>query len=1027
MHFSCNFKNMRLLNNRYAFILPFVVMMAPVQAQQQLSEQHAERLYAKGRELVDHANYGAAREVFSEFLEATPSDDSRRGEAQYYVAFSALNLGHADGEKLIDDFVDQNPASPKASTAYYDLAIFFYDQGNYSKATSYFGKVDFPALTRDQQSQGHFSWGYAYFNQKKLTEALEQFNFVKALNNKYSPAASYYAGFIEYSNANYPDALADLTRAEASSSYASVVPYLIANVYYKQQQYAELIAYAEKIKNRSEVTNKQEIAMLVAEALYYKGDYKQAVVAYEQYFDSNPDKAASPLLFRAGYAHYSLGQEDKAVNYLKRAAASTDSVSYYASYYLGILYLKKGDKPYALNAFDYARKYPGDASLTQESDFQFAKVSYDAGKPEQCIREFESFLKKYPRSTHEMEVRELLAQAYVNGNNYNKAIEYIESLPSRNMMMEKAYQKATYLKGSELFNKEEYAEAVRYFERSLRTPIDAKYVSLAAFWSGEAYSIGRKFDEAIKQYMTVINQGSAADQDVLLKARYGIGYAFYNTQVYDRALFNFREYVNHTTRGDANRADALIRLADCYYVTKSYKEALNYYGQAKDLGSPDNDYILLQRGIISGILREYSSAREQLTTLITKYPKSQYRDDAMFQRGQFDIEQSNYQQAADGFTQLIRELPSSPFVPQAYVRRATCYFNLKQYDRTVNDYETVLREYPTNPVAENVLLPLQEALKLAGRSGEFDTYLTQFKQANPENANLESVEYETAKNIYFNQQYEKAISSLTKFNTNYPQSAHHSEAKYYIAESYYRLDQLEKARPIYQEISTDLSLNLGNRIMTRLADIDFRLGRYTDAVTNYHKLERMAASKKDFYNAWAGLMESFYRLAQYDSVPVYANLILQRASVNASAQNKASLYLGKAAKAKGDYQTAKDEFLNTLNSARDEYGAEAKYLLAEIFYLEKEYKQCYNTLIGLTNDFSAYDEWVGKAFLLLADNFLAQGDVFQAKATLQSLLPSFPLESIKNEAKVKLKKIEESQQQKQEELNADPDSLQTNH
>ena len=72
-----------------------------------------EKLYHRGTELVQHANYGAAREVFSDFLAQASPTDARRGEAEYYVAFSALNLGHKDGEKLIDDFIDNNPSSPK--------------------------------------------------------------------------------------------------------------------------------------------------------------------------------------------------------------------------------------------------------------------------------------------------------------------------------------------------------------------------------------------------------------------------------------------------------------------------------------------------------------------------------------------------------------------------------------------------------------------------------------------------------------------------------------------------------------------------------------------------------------------------------------------------------------------------------------------------------------------------------------------------------------------------------------------------
>ncbi|HEY0743093.1 MAG TPA: tetratricopeptide repeat protein [Chryseosolibacter sp.] len=962
-------------------------------------------MYKKGSELIAHANYGAARRVFSEFLEETYGTDPRRSEAEYYVAFSSLSLGHNDGEKLIEDFIARNPSSTRAATAWYDLANFFYDEKSYSKATTYFKKVDFPALTQDQQHQAHFRWGYSFFNLKKLDEALEQFNLVKNVNSQYAPAANYYAGFIEYSNGQYDEALKDLRRAEANPAYAPVVPYLIANVLYKQKKYDELLQYANSVKGKSGIQNANEISLLAAEAYYFKGDYKNAVDAYERYLADNPAKAESPVLFRAGFSNYQLNQTDKAVTYLSKSAAGKDSTSYYASYYLGILYLKQGQKPLAINAFDVARKYTKDPKLVEESSFQYAKVLYDAGRPEQAITEFEKYLKDFRSGEHSTEARELLAQAYINGNNYHKAIEYIETLPTKSPQVEQAYQKAAFLKGAELFNKENYAGAVENFEKSLRYPRDPAFVIQASFWAGEAYSMGQKYDQAIKHYQKVLQAGPGADQEMFLKTRYGMGYAHYNLEAYDNALMNFQDFVNRGNRNTPNYTDGLIRLADCFYVSKRYDEALSNYTKARNIGSPDNDYVLLQTGVISGIQRKYADSRSQFTTLIQNYPKSQYRDEALFQRAQFDIEQGNSQAAVDGLSQLIRESQNSKFLPYAYMRRASSYFNLKQYDKSIADYGAVIRQFPTHPLAQEVLLPLQDALTAAGKSAEFETYLAQFKKANPGNQALENIEFETGKNLYFDQQYQKAITSLNSFLASYPSSSRASETRYYIAESHYRLKELTKAYPIYKELSADPNFAFGSRVEGRLAEIEFKQGMYPDAVRSFKRLERLATNKKEQSNAWMGLMEAFYMQEQYDSADTYARIIIDRGAVNASAQNKASLYLGKSAFARGDYETAKDEFLNTLNTAQDEYGAEAKYMLGQIFYLEKNYKQSFETLTSLNKDFASYESWVGKSFLLIADGFIAQEDYFQAKATLQSLIDSFPDENVKGEARKKLQQV----------------------
>ncbi|HWA34755.1 MAG TPA: tetratricopeptide repeat protein, partial [Cyclobacteriaceae bacterium] len=228
-----------------------------------------------------------------------------------------------------------------------------------------------------------------------------------------------------------------------------------------------------------------------------------------------------------------------------------------------------------------------------------------------------------------------------------------------------------------------------------------------------------------------------------------------------------------------------------------------------------------------------------------------------------------------------------------------------------------------------------------------------------------------------------------------------------------------KALEVLKEIESDNAFEMVNKVVARVAELEFKQGHYENAARSFKKLSAQAGNKKEEYTAWNGLMESYYLLAQYDSSDVFAKKILDQGSVNASAQNKASLYMGKNAMGRGDYEAAKDDFLTTLNSARDEYGAEAKYLLGEIFYLNKEYKQCYETLLSLNSDFASYEEWVGKSYLLLADNFLATGDVFQAKGTLKSLIDNFPGQTVKDIARQKLRTIEEGELKKKAQEKAD--------
>lgn len=1016
------YKSNKLLQKIYSF--RFAVMLAltanictiPAVAQVAHTQQSTEQLFKKATELMDQGNYGAARATYDDFLSQASANDVRRGDAEYGKARSALMLTNKDGEALMQQFITSRTNHPQVNTARLTLAQSFYQAQKYSKAITYFDKVDFTNLTAEQQMQGKFQFGYSYFSERKLPEALLYFNQVKFNNHPYTAAANYYAGFIEYSDLKYDEALADLKRAETNEAYSTIVPYLIASVYYRKGQYNQLLEYASKVKNNEAVKNRRELLLLVGEAYYGKGDFVSAAEAYSECLQDKSVGDAG-VWYRAGLSNDKAGNKDEAIRLLELSAGSKDSVSFIASYQLGIVYLQKGEKQYAINAFDRARK-AYDSDIAEQAQFNFAKVLYDQGQSDRAIVEFESYLSSYPQGVYNNDTKELLAQAYVNGNNYNKAIEYIESLPRKSPVIEQAYQKATFLKGSEYFNKDNYNEAITAFTKSLSYPRDEKYIQRAGFWAAEAYAIQKNYAAAEPLYQQSIRNGMQ-DLSLQLQAYYGLGYVQYNQKQFDKALINFKAYADRGSKQTPNYADAILRLADCQYITRNFADALAHYNNYKQTNAVDMDYAYLQSGLIYGIQRNYTESRAQLSQLITKYPNSSYRAEAMYQRAQFDIEQGAYPNAIEGLTQLLQTETTSAYIPYAYARRASSFFNVKEYVKTIEDYTAIIRLYPSHPLAQEVLLPLQEALDLAGRSTEFDQHLASVKKANPDNKGLESLEFETGKKLYFNEQYAKATTSLQAFVTNYSGSTHTTEANYYIAESYYRLRDWEQALIIYTELKKYPTFTYAARIAARLADVNFRLGRFQDAVESFHYYERYAVTKKDQYTALSGLMESFFLLAQYDSSDYYAKQILERAAVNAGAENKASLYLGKSAMAKGDYEAAEDEFINTLNAARDEYGAEAKYQLATIFFLRKDYKQCYETLISLNRDFGSYDNWVGKSFLLLSDNFLAQKNVFQAKETLQSLIDNFPLQTIKDEAAFKLKQIE-----KEEAVQISNDSLQ---
>ncbi|MDN4164064.1 tetratricopeptide repeat protein [Cytophagales bacterium LB-30] len=989
-------------------IIPFLLASVASFAQSPVGQNQPDRTYLTALELFDKGHMGSARAMFERYASYEESPIISE-DAQYYIAFAALNLFNEDGEYKIDRFVKEYPNNPKAELANLSLGLSYFREKNYAKAAEYLNKVDFSELNTANAAEGRFKLAYSLFARQQFDQALVHFNFLKRANGEYYFASNYYAGYIEYRIKAYDLALSDFLRAEKGDSYVAVVPYMLASVYYAQKDFDKLISYAIEALEKKEVRNKAELKLLLADGYFQTEDFEKSARYFTQYMDENPSLSDKGLQFKAGYAFMQMGDNARAIELFKNVALEDSETGQFASYYLGVLYQKEGNLPFAETAFQKAAQKTFNPKIQEEASFAAAKIAFTQGEYSDAIEGFKKFSKNYPSSSYQEEVNELLSEAYLSSNNYQEALAYMESIPNKSANIKKTYQRVAVYKGVELFNNANYYEAVKIFEKSLQFPMDKEWTAIAHFWMGEAYSIGKKYNEAINAYAAVFRQ-AAEGSEYFIRARYGIGYAYFNTKQYEKALTHFKEYTDASDRKSnlVFYPDAWIRLADCYYVNKLYNKAVETYNEAIQANNPDKDYALFQKGVIQSIQGNGEGAKSTLKAMLKEFPQSRYADDAEFQYAQIDFEQGNYEQAVKGFTVVINTRKQSPFVPYALGKRAIANYNLKNYSQTEADYKEVLEHHITHKTANSALLGLQEVLTLQNRSEEFEPYLTRYKNVNPENAGLASVEFESAKNLYFNQKYDKSISSFQNFLSNYPESGFVFEARYYLAESYYRANNSSEAIRYFEEVIADNQTPYIVRSMQRIAELEFKKGDYERAMQFYHRVLPIANTKKEQYNAWSGLMDTHYLLAAYDSVVYYAQIILERGNVSASAQNKASLYLGKAAFQQGNYEKATDEFLNTLNSARDEYGAEAQYLIALMYYNQKNYSQSLQSVYELKDKFATYEYWLGKAFLLIADNFIATGEIFQAKATLESIIEKSPVSSIVQEAQTALKKLNES-------------------
>ena len=971
----------------FSLILSIVLLM-PGNAQGLLSKNKSVQLFTKGIELFQREKYSAAQHYFEEYLKLH-EDHLKTADAHYYHAYCAIKLLYPHGEALFHRFIEEYPTHPKAVLAYYELGNLYFSNQDFEKSITYYQKVDKSQLDETTKHALAYHLAYAYLNNKDFDQALSHFNLIKVNSNPYVYAANYYTGYIALRNGDYAVALTDLQKAAENDTYKSVVPSMILQVYYQQKRFRVLLAYIKEVdQSELPLSNQNEMRLLTAEAHFFLGDFEAAFQNYETYIAHEDAPVASPILYRVAYSLYKIKKIDKALTYFKTLALQEDSFGQLSSYYLGKIYLQTDKKTWALGAFEKAHQADFLPKVQEEATFQYAKLHYELGNFATAIKTFKKFKVAYPKSKHQVEANALLSKAYFNTNDYHFAIAHIEALPYKHQDIMQVYQKVTFYKGNEYFNDAQYEHAIDLFKKSFNYPFDKKVAIQTQLWLGESLSALQNYQCAIAAYDHVLAAKAFQNTPFYRQALYGLAYAYFNTSDYNAALLAFAQYAAQAKdmRHSPFFQDALIRLADCYYATKDYQQAIRLYTQAIQQNNPAIAHAYYQKGLIHGILGEMALAQASFTTIFQNYTHTIYYEQALFKSAQLVFEQGSHQEAIESFTNFMQKQPQSSLLPEALLNRAIASVNLKKYDLAYKDCETLLHDYPTHAYAESALWELQKITTLEGKPERFNKYLASYKAANPTDQSLERIAFEAAKALVNEEHYAQAVEYLNAFAANYPHSALQKEACFLVAEAYYRLEDEKKALENYHKALKDYKSPWYNKIIGRIAHLAYKQQDFSQALKYYHLLEAQAKNKREIYYARSGMMKSHAALQDYDSVAHYASLILEQGNVVVNATNEATLFLGKAAMHKGEKQQAVDYFLQIINIAKDSNAVEAQYLLATICYDQKQYRQSLELLFDLHKQFPAYKTWVDKAFLLIADNYIALEEVFQASATLNSII-----------------------------------------
>ncbi|HEY0030377.1 MAG TPA: tetratricopeptide repeat protein [Bacteroidia bacterium] len=966
---------------------------------------HEDAEFKNGIELFQKEKYGAAQKSFIKVVESHKDPQSLiRIDAEYYNALCAIELFNKDGELYLKQFVIDHPESPKVKTAYFYLGKYNFRKKKYRDAINWLEKVDIYDLTTEELAEFYFKRGYSFFELNKFPEAKKDFFEIKDVDNSYAASAKYYYAHIAYNEKNYETALTDFLKLERNETFGPVVPYYIAQIYFLQGKYETVITYAPALLDSAVTKRAPEIARILGESYYRTSRYKESIPYLKRY-----EKSAGALSrkdnYQMGFAHYKLNEYEDAINYFLKVGNIDDSLEQNAYYHIGDCYLKTGNKQNALNAFGLASKLDFDKAIQEDALYNYAKLSYElAFNPyNEAIRAFQKYIKNFPNAPHIDEAYTYLANVFITTKSYKEALEALESIKVLTPELKQAHQKVAYYRGVDLFNNMQYDEAIKLFDKSMTYLFDKNIRASAVYWKAESYYRSEKYPEAIDTYLDYISEPGAIGKSELSDANYNIGYCYYKTKDYTSSILWFRKFVTFKPMANAKKInDAYNRIGDGYFMTKDYANAADYYDQSYKMKLMNPDYALFQRALANGVQKKYSAKISDLTSLVTAYPKSLYIQKAKFELAQAYYTDNQNDLALEHFKKFIEEYPNSAYINVSLSKVGLIYYGKKENENALASFDKLIKRDRTSPEAIGAINTVKEILQ--GDPERLSTVLASYGASIPQ-GQLDSLTYNNGRNHYMSQDCKSVIVDFEKYIQKFPEGIFIRQANFYKAKCELQLGNQDAALAGFSFVISKPRNEHTEESLLLASEIAFKKQNYALAIDYYKQLELQAENPKSNSAAIIGLMRSYVIMKNPEEVMTYSNKVLKIENVSNELKNEAHYNMGHSYLSMQKLEEAQAEFQAVANSSKAEIGAEAQYHVANIFYLKKEYKQSKKVIFDFINGDGDYPYWVTKAMILLADDYVALNDNFQAKGMLKGIIDESNIPELIKIAQEKLNKI----------------------
>ena len=471
---------------------------------------------------------------------------------------------------------------------------------------------------------------------------------------------------------------------------------------------------------------------------------------------------------------------------------------------------------------------------------------------------------------------------------------------------------------------------------------------------------------------------------------YDIGYIYFKLGEYDYALKSFDAFNKANNSFDISyQLDTFLRMGDCQFALKQYWPAIEHYNTSITLSSKRAAYALFQKAISYGFVDRNPKKIETLLVLVTKYKKDPLVDDALFELASSYSRERKTVKAIAAYEDLINGYQNSPYVPRALLNKGLILYNNENYNEAKFVLENVAIKYRLDPVAQQAVRTLREISVDQAKVSAFTKWIKSEGLNTFSDIELEKSAFTAAEKQFLEGNKNSAKKLLKEYLEIYSRGVYGNPAAYYLAEIYFEKEEFEEALPFYESLVEQEVSSYTEKALVRIVTLLKKEALLKEALPYLENLYEIASFEGNKRFATLNLMQGYFAANKFEKSLLLSEEVLKFSRLEEGLKWDALKFKARSALKLNDTLTASSAYEILENSFQKDIAAEALYFKAERLYSFKKYKASNLIIERISVSSGQLGDWNAKALLLLAKNYYALDDPFQASFVLESVIENF--------------------------------------